>query len=906
MKTGGTGHARDIETRAGRVLRSCVAGKVYYCHSRMIASRMVQRVGCALLLASTSVGAQTWRSSAASLGSTARVLIIGAHPDDEDNALIAWLSLGRNVETAYLSLTRGESGPNIAGNERQSALGVVRTAELLAERARDGAHQYFTRAYDMGAVRSDSALFAAWPRDSLLVDVVSVIRAFRPSVVISLFSDSLERDPAHRAAASLARAAFMAAGDSLRFPPSATSRLPAWSASRLLTLLDSASTKRGRDVVALDVGELDRANGRSYAEIGADVRRLQRTQPPPPAPPVGHLFRFLRLDAVGEGDVGSGLFGGVDTAWTRFTSGLPLETRGALDSLVAALRDVRTLAASAPPDVLTTALARVVKHALDTRTSFNCSELSGVPTCAGTLGDLALSVTRVRERATRALMGAAGVIIDGGVSRERVAERDSVPVSVSVYNGSAVPIVVRRLAASGVSGYTVLARDSAIVLSDSVRRWASNLKVQAATLHWWQVHGLLTGTWIHDVHAPRGGALRELIAGEDRIPSTGVEATVGIAGVDVPIIERPLVFRDAATVRGDARHPLVGITPISVLLERTAEYERASLPIDRIVRVFVSSARTTPETTSVSLRLPKGLRADSASRVVIIPPLGSRNVFFRLRGRLTPGRDSISAVVYSGATPVGNGAPVEFQLSGYRYGVITRDYPHIPSQQYIRGSSLRLEVVDLRVPSRLRVAYVKGNDDVQTWLGQLQINVQALEPSLLSVVDLSVFSTVLIGADALANDALAGTIPSLRDFARRGGTIVVLPGGGEVMRSGLLPFPISFDTIVPRVIDPAARVRATEPKSSLLAWPNAITAKDFEEWSGELARNVPVSFDPRYRTVLRLDDPDSLSSAASILVGPLGAGSIIHTSLSLDRELGLVHSGAARLFVNLLSAGLRP
>src|SRR4051812_40763334 len=90
--------------------------------------------------------AQTWRETAGTLGSTARVLIIGAHPEDEDNALIAWLSLGRNIETAYLSLTRGESGANIAGGERQSALGVVRTAELLVERQRDGARQYFTRA----------------------------------------------------------------------------------------------------------------------------------------------------------------------------------------------------------------------------------------------------------------------------------------------------------------------------------------------------------------------------------------------------------------------------------------------------------------------------------------------------------------------------------------------------------------------------------------------------------------------------------------------------------------------------------------------------------------------------------------------------------------------------------------
>ena len=137
--------------------------------------------------------AQTWRETAQRLGS-ARVLVIGARPEDEDNALIAWLSLGRNVETAYLSITRGESANNIVGTERQSALGVVRTAELLAERQRDGAHQYFTRAYDFGPTRSDSIVNAAWPHDSLLADVVAIVRAFRPHVIISTIADSAEQD----------------------------------------------------------------------------------------------------------------------------------------------------------------------------------------------------------------------------------------------------------------------------------------------------------------------------------------------------------------------------------------------------------------------------------------------------------------------------------------------------------------------------------------------------------------------------------------------------------------------------------------------------------------------------------------------------------------------------------------
>ena len=85
---------------------------------------------------------------------TARVLIIGAHPDDEDTRLITWLSRARSIETAYLSLTRGENGLNVAGYELGDGLGAVRTAEVLEARRMDGAQQFFTRAFDFGYSRT--------------------------------------------------------------------------------------------------------------------------------------------------------------------------------------------------------------------------------------------------------------------------------------------------------------------------------------------------------------------------------------------------------------------------------------------------------------------------------------------------------------------------------------------------------------------------------------------------------------------------------------------------------------------------------------------------------------------------------------------------------------------------------
>jgi hypothetical protein len=82
------------------------------------------------------------------LNTTASVMMIGAHPDDEDSALLSYLARGESARTAYLSLTRGDGGQNIIGPELFEALGVIRTEELLQARRLDGAEQYFTHAFD--------------------------------------------------------------------------------------------------------------------------------------------------------------------------------------------------------------------------------------------------------------------------------------------------------------------------------------------------------------------------------------------------------------------------------------------------------------------------------------------------------------------------------------------------------------------------------------------------------------------------------------------------------------------------------------------------------------------------------------------------------------------------------------
>jgi LmbE family N-acetylglucosaminyl deacetylase len=213
-----------------------------------------------------------------------RALMIAAHPDDENTALLAWLARGRKVRTGYLSITRGEGGQNLIGPEQGSLLGVIRTQELLAARRIDGAEQYFTSAVDFGFSKSVDETLAKWGREKTLGEMVRVIREFRPHVIILRFSGT-PRDGHghHQASAVLGREAFTAAADPTRFPEQLKDVQP-WQATRLLwnvfsfTREQELEAAKLSDRLEVDLGAYDPLLGYSYSEIAGMSRSEHRSQ----------------------------------------------------------------------------------------------------------------------------------------------------------------------------------------------------------------------------------------------------------------------------------------------------------------------------------------------------------------------------------------------------------------------------------------------------------------------------------------------------------------------------------------------------------------------------------------------------------------------------------------------------
>jgi LmbE family N-acetylglucosaminyl deacetylase len=823
------------------------------------------------------------------LGTTGRVLMIGAHPDDEDTQLLSALALGHGADVAYLSLTRGDGGQNGIGPELGEALGLLRTEELLAARRVEGAAQFFTRAYDFGFSKNADEAFRHWPRDSLLRDVVGVIRRYRPDVVIAVFSGTpADGHGQHQVSAIVAREAFDAAGDAARFPDQVAAGLAPWKPARYYRTQRSSPAGA---TLRISLGDLDPLVGRSYYQLAMASRSRHRSQdqgrPEPAGPRWGYLLRLVPAAGGPE----TSIFAGVDSSASLVAHGAGLgDAERTLRDYEAVADRIRGLANPLAPDTLVPELARAL--ALLRQADAQAAR-------AGVGGrEARFRIAGETEDVRAALTRAAGLRLDALAGSPRLVPGQGDSLEVMLWNGGSHAVTVTALAPvlpAGWSADAVDALPSAPLAPGALltRRFRVRVPADAAPSE------------PYFRRAPRRGDLYTWLPGDSAVhglpfeaPQLRAAATVSIAGADLPL-QVEATYREVDPRQGELRRPVLVVPAVSLRMEPAARVLPLALARRPVtVRLHLSAEDPRGIAGSLQLRLPAGWRSEPGAIPVRFAAAGeTRDAEFSVTAPagLAPGDYRISAEVTTG--------------DGRRFtrGFQMIDYPHVRPRPLYDSAVATVRAADVRVPAGLRVAYVTGAGEAGPGvLEQVGIHPDLLDAAALATGDLSRYDVIVTGSRAYeVRPDLRAHNDRLLEYVRGGGTLVVQYFKFDQVPGSFTPFPMTWARPADRVTDEASPVRITAPENAVLTTPNRITPADFEGWVQDRALYVPHTFDPAYASVLETADPGEAPLPGSLLVAKLGRGTYVYTGLAFFRQLPEGVPGAWRLFANLLALGAK-
>ncbi|HEX8283815.1 MAG TPA: PIG-L family deacetylase [Pyrinomonadaceae bacterium] len=789
------------------------------------------------------------------------VLYVGAHPDDENTALLAYLARGRGARTAYLSLTRGDGGQNLLGPEKGELLGVVRTQELLAARRLDGAEQFFTRAIDFGFTKSPEETFRFWDHDAVLADVVWVVRRFRPDVIVARFPTTGEGGHGqHTASAILAGEAFDAAADPARFPEQLKEGVRPWKAKRLVWNVFNFRGEAPKDadkMLSVDVGGYDPLLGKSYAEIAAASRTMHKSQAqgtPERRGPAPNYFAHIKGEPASKD-----LFDGVDLSWQRFEGGAavgrlleeaaraydPANPSAVLPTLVGAYRAMEGLSAGA--------------------------QVSGDPL-----------VGAKREELLRVMLACAGLWVEAVAAEPYVVQGGEVKVTTTLVNRSGFPLRLEKAGASS-AGADILRAElkrNQPLASDA------NMRVPPEAPY-------SQPYWLRE--EPGRGLFKtkaqQLIGEPEDAPALKAPVSLVFGNETRPVrFDVPVLYRWTDRVNGDMYRPVVVVPEVAVALgERTLVFPDRQ---PKRLRVTLRNNTAADSAGTLRLRLPAGWTASPAEIPVALKGKGEE---FRATFSVTPPAAASTAALAA-----------EYESAGktFTHGLLEIDYPHIPRQTLFPAAAAGLVRVDVAKRGS-RVGYVMGSgDEVPEALRQVGYEVTLLSDEDLEAADLSRFDAVVTGVRAYnTRAALRRQQRRLLEYVERGGTLVVQYNTPERALEGTQLGPRPFKLGPERVTDEDAAVQMLAPGDALLNSPNRITDADFQGWVQERGLYFASEWDAAYTPLFASHDPGAPDLKGLTLVARHGKGTYVFTALAFFRQLPAGVPGAYRLFANMISAG---
>lgn len=791
------------------------------------------------------------------------VLMLAAHPDDENTAVISYLARGRHMHTAYLSANRGEGGQNLIGSEQGPLMGMIRTQELLAARQVDGGEQFFTRVIDFGYSKTPEEALKLWGRDVLLGDMVRVIRQFRPDVVIARFPPppGSGGHGQHTAVGHTGPAAFQAAGD-----PNFRPELGApWQAKRYLWNIfqfGRGGPSGGGDEplkphqIRIEIGDYDPVLGKSYAEIAGESRSMHRSQAMGASQSKGSLT--ADFEHVAGDEATEDLFDGVDTTWGRISGG---ETVG---KHLAAARDDYD-----PRDP-----AAILPHLLTAWTALE--KLDG-------------HWPRVKRRElARAIELASGLWLDATASDWAYAPGETIDVSWTALNRSKAEV---EWVLGSLLGISIAAGPT------PSQTLEYNRKVEETTAI--RVPGDAPYSQPPWMREQSNGFVYKLddpsLIGKPESPPvlTAVFRMRFAGGIEIPI-SKPVVYRWVDRSFGERERSVQIVPPVAVSLTRdnlifpTAEARQVAVR----VKSNVNDANG-----SVSLELPQGWRATPEA---IPAPLTRRGQEAVVEFTVTPtpstSGGTLRAVYHYGGQEIST-------------GMLAIEYDHIPIQMVYPPAEMRVERTDVRMLSK-SIGYVMGaGDKIPEALRELGAEVTLLSSTDLSAGDLSRYDAIVAGVRALnTRPDLIAAKDRLLAYVEQGGTLI--EQYNTFSRRGpqpsLSPYPVKPPQMsrdrIDRVTDEGARVTLPLPDHALLQAPNLITEKDFDGWIQERGLYFMGEWDKRFDSLFESNDEGQEPAGGGMLYTRHGKGVYIFSGYAWFRQLPAGVPGAYRIFANMVSA----
>ena len=808
-----------------------------------------------------------------------RLLVVGAHPDDEDTSLIALISRGMGGEAAYLSLSRGEGGQNLIGPELGVGLGLLRSRELLAARSVDGGRQFFTRAYDFGYTRSLDETLRLWPKDAMVEDAVRVIRRFKPQVVVSVFPGVPHPNHGqHQVAGVTAYAAFPVAGDPNAVPQLAAEGSLPWTPQ---VLYRSTRFDPETPSLSLPLGGIDPLAGKSIFQLAMASRSMHRSQ---------DMGMFQRLGpqatTVGwvQGDAGKeakDLFGGIDTRLSAIAE---------------------TVADAGRRKTVEDHLGAVQAAAEKARTGLNPAKLDEtVPAFLEILGSLRQAQAALAEGdkpareliaekidvAEAGLAAAAGIAVDAVTDREKLVAGEAFTVQANLWNGGARPVsaVTVSLEPAPEWGGEPLAGEAKDLAAGALGAWDLKPAVPAGA----------PATIPYFLRKPLAGSLYDWSAATPTErgepfgpPLLTARFSFTLGGVPVTL-EREVVHLHRDQAVGEVRRPLRVVPKVEV----AAADELLVWPIasrePRRLHVTLTSHSKEP--------LSGRLEAQGGPAVTPRPfTLQTADEPLDLELTLNPPKDlKPSRTVLQIAAVLEDNE--RFDLS-----VPVIDYPHIRPTPRPAPAQVVIQTADLRLPPLKKVGYVRGaSDRVPEFLRQVGVPLELLAADQLEAADLGRYDAIVVGSRAYEIDpVLARANHRLLDYVRNGGLAIVQYQQYPFIEGKFAPFPLEIARPHDRITDETAPVTVLDPGSPVFNTPNKIGSEDWNGWVQERGLYFAHTWDPAYKPLLSMKDPDTPDLQGGLLVANVGKGHYVYTGLAFFRQLPAGVPGAYRLFANLL------